>query len=183
MAPSTEPSLLGPFVLFVGLALLATVDVVADLGGGAPGLHEAVEVAIALLAASSAAVFLRRWLEQRRDHRRLEGRLSQSEEEARRWQQEAGRWRDESQEHARGVGVAIDRQFDAWGLSPAERDVALLLLKGLSLKEAADVRQASERTVRQQARAVYRKGGLAGRAELAAFFLEDLLAPVSERGG
>ena len=39
------------------------------------------------------------------------------------------------------------------------------------------MRDASERTVRQQALAVYAKSGLGGRAELAAFFLEDLLAP------
>jgi hypothetical protein len=32
-------------------------------------------------------------------------------------------------------------------------------------------------TVRQHAVAVYRKSGLAGRAELSAFFLEDLLLP------
>lgn len=54
---------------------------------------------------------------------------------------------------------------------------ALLLLKGLSHKVIAEVRATSERTVRQQALAVYRKAGLAGRAELAAFFLEDLLLP------
>jgi len=37
-----------------------------------------------------------------------------------------------------------------------------------------------ERTVRQHAVAVYRKSGLSGRAELSAFFLEDLLLPVDE---
>jgi hypothetical protein len=35
--------------------------------------------------------------------------------------------------------------------------------------------------VRHQALAVYRKSGLGGRAELAAFFLEDLLLPISQR--
>jgi hypothetical protein len=35
--------------------------------------------------------------------------------------------------------------------------------------------------VRQQAIAVYRKSGLAGRAELSAFFLEDLLLPIDSR--
>ena len=70
---------------------------------------------------------------------------------------------------------AIDRQFDRWELTPAEREVGLLLLKGLSLREIAEVRGTSERTTREQARNVYRKGGLAGRAELSAFFLEDLL--------
>ena len=53
------------------------------------------------------------------------------------------------------------------------------MLKGLSFKEIAPVRGTSERTVRQQALAVYAKAGLAGRAELAAFFLEDLLVPAT----
>jgi DNA-binding NarL/FixJ family response regulator len=56
--------------------------------------------------------------------------------------------------------------------------VALLLLKGLSLKEIAAVRATSERTIRAQARSVYSKAGLTGRASLSAFFLEDLLAPI-----
>lgn len=76
--------------------------------------------------------------------------------------------------------MAIDRQFERWGLFAAEREVALLLLKGLSHKEVASARETSERTVRQQALAVYRKAGLSGRAELAAFFLEDLLLPAPE---
>ena len=79
----------------------------------------------------------------------------------------------------RGLGAAIDAQFDRWGLSSAEREIALLLLKGLSHKEIAVVRQTSEKTVRQQSLAVYRKAGLSGRAELSAFFLEDLLLPVA----
>ena len=62
-------------------------------------------------------------------------------------------------------------------LTPAEREVGLLLLKGLSHKEAADVRNTSETTIRQQALAVYRKAGLRNRADLSAFFLEDLLLP------
>jgi DNA-binding NarL/FixJ family response regulator len=42
---------------------------------------------------------------------------------------------------------------------------------------AATVRGVGETTVRQQSRAIYRKSGLSGRHELAAFFLEDLLGP------
>lgn len=56
--------------------------------------------------------------------------------------------------------------------------MALLLLKGLSHKELAVVRGVSERTVREQARSIYSKGGLTGRTALSAFFLEDLLAPI-----
>jgi DNA-binding CsgD family transcriptional regulator len=90
------------------------------------------------------------------------------------------RWRTESRLLLNGLGEAIDRQFRLWKLTDAEREVALLLLKGLSSKEIAEVRHSSERTVREQARAVYAKAGLNGRAALAAYFLEDLLAPADD---
>jgi DNA-binding CsgD family transcriptional regulator len=71
----------------------------------------------------------------------------------------------------------MESQFERWGLTGAERDVALRLLKGQSHKEIAYVTGRSERTIRQHAVAVYQKSGLHGRAELAAFFLEDLPLP------
>lgn len=90
------------------------------------------------------------------------------------------RWRSEARSLLNGLGEAIDAQFSRWNLTEAEREVALLLLKGLSLKEIATVRASSERTIRAQARSLYSKGGLTGRAALSAFFLEDLLAPIEE---
>jgi DNA-binding NarL/FixJ family response regulator len=77
-----------------------------------------------------------------------------------------------------GLGEAIEAQFSRWNLTEAEREVALLLLKGLSLKEIAAVRASTERTVRAQAHSLYSKAELTGRAALSAFFLEDLLAPI-----
>ena len=88
------------------------------------------------------------------------------------------RWRAEARTLLNGLGEAMEAQFSRWNLTEAEREVALLLLKGLSLKEIAAVRNTSERTVRAQARALYSKAGLSGRAALSAFFLEDLLAPI-----
>lgn len=87
-------------------------------------------------------------------------------------------WRDETRALLRGLGEAIDRQFLTWKLTEAERHVGLLILKGLSLREIAAARVTSERTIRAQARSIYAKAGLSGRAALSAFFLEDLLAPV-----
>lgn len=84
-------------------------------------------------------------------------------------------WRARAQTLLRGLGEALDRQFDTWALTPTEKDTALLLLKGFSHKEIANLKQRSERTGRQHAIAVYRKSGLSGRAELAAFFFEDML--------
>ena len=93
------------------------------------------------------------------------------------------RWRTESRALLNGLGQAIETQFQRWNLTDAEREVALLLLKGLSTKEIAAVRGSSERTVREQARAVYSKSSLTGRAALSAFFLEDLLAPIEGLAG
>lgn len=76
-----------------------------------------------------------------------------------------------------GLGAVIDREFDAWGLTSAEQEVAQLLLKGLSHKEIASVRGVGSPTVRQQAQRVYRKAGVTGRADLAAYFLEDVMVP------
>ncbi len=92
------------------------------------------------------------------------------------------RWRSETRTLLNGLGEAINTQFGRWNLTDAEREVALLLLKGLSTKEIAAVRGGSERTVREHARAIYSKAGLTGRAALSAFFLEDLLAPIEGLG-
>jgi len=96
---------------------------------------------------------------------------------------EAEQWKKESSELIQGLGVAIEHQFERWSLTKAEAEVGLFLLKGLSHKEIAAIRQTSERTVREQSRALYRKSALSGRSSLSAFFLEDLLLPHSDRTG
>ena len=82
----------------------------------------------------------------------------------------------------------IYAKFDAWKLSPSERDVALLLIKGLSTQEISDLRDTRTGTVKSQSSAIYQKADVAGRNELAAYFVEDMLAgetilPMGEAGG
>jgi len=89
-------------------------------------------------------------------------------------------WQDKAAQYIKGLSESIDEQMNLWELTRAEKEVALLLLKGFSLRELADMRGTSERTVRQQATRVYEKAGLRGRAELSAFFLEDLMLPTEE---
>jgi DNA-binding CsgD family transcriptional regulator len=96
-------------------------------------------------------------------------------------QAERDAWRTGAERALAGFGRAIDDRFEAWSLTPAEREVALALLKGKTHKQIAAATGRSERTVRQHAIAVYEKSGLAGRAELAAFFLEDLILPQPPR--
>ena len=88
------------------------------------------------------------------------------------------RWRSDSRTLLTGLGEAINAQFSRWNLTDAEREVALLLLKGLSHKEVATIRAVSERTIREQSRSIYTKSGRSGRSALSAFFLEGLLAPI-----
>lgn len=70
----------------------------------------------------------------------------------------------------------IEHQFTEWGLSAAERDVAMLAIKGLSISEMAEIRQTREGTIKAQCAAVYRKAGVAGRLQLISLFIEDLIA-------
>jgi DNA-binding CsgD family transcriptional regulator len=161
-----------PSLIMAAVAALATADVVDDLHSGGELLHMALEVIIIAVAAAGAVVLWFQLVRARTTNRVLRADLTKARAEMQRFQAE-------SQDLMRGLGEAIDRQFARWQLSPAEREVALLLLKGLSHKDAAEARSTSERTVRQQALSVYRKAGLAGRAELAAFFLEDLLLPTA----
>ena len=90
---------------------------------------------------------------------------------------EGTQWRTDMRELLKGLSSAIDAQFERWQLTSAEREIALLLLKGLSHKEIAALRDTSERTIRQQAQSIYGKSNLSGRAALSAFFLEDMLLP------
>lgn len=69
----------------------------------------------------------------------------------------------------------LEEHFRDWGLTPAERDVALFSIKGMSLQEIATLRQTSEGTVKAQTNAIYRKSGVSGRAQLLSLFVEDLM--------
>jgi DNA-binding NarL/FixJ family response regulator len=157
----------------VAIATMLIVDLVAD-SAGTSLLHVMLELAATAVAVAAATGLVLRWVAARRA---LERRVGDLDERLRSASADAERWREEAREALEGLGAAIERQCDRWELTEAERAVALLLLKGLSMKEVADARGTAERTARQQALAVYRKAGLGGRAELSAFFLEDLLLP------
>ena len=161
-------------VLFVAIAGLIGVDVIADYRSGTEAGHLLTEAAVMVAAFAGAAMLWRQLRSVRQEAKRLSVDLAVA-------RQEAEGFRNEAHDALRGLGEAIDRQFIRWQLSPAEREVGLLLLKGLSHKEVAAARSISETTIRQQALAIYRKSGLHNRAELSAFFLEDLLLPAAQR--
>jgi DNA-binding CsgD family transcriptional regulator len=76
----------------------------------------------------------------------------------------------------------MQERFAQWGLTAAERDVALFSIKGLSTAEIAAMRDTSEGTVKAQTNAIYRKAGVSGRPQLLGLFIEDLMdGPVTGR--
>jgi DNA-binding CsgD family transcriptional regulator len=169
--------LIGVLVAFVAVALLAGMDVALDLHEGTTFAHVLTEGAVFLVGLIGTVSMARRLRSAVRGERAAREEALALAKQLEATRAEAARWRGEARDLLLGLGAALDRQFERWALSPAEKEVALLLLKGLSHKELAEVRSITEATARQQARAVYRKAGLSGRSELAAFFLEDLLLP------
>ena len=166
---------LGIAVALGVLAALGATDLVLDRKEAGWGFHFAVELAFLVLLLLSAGVLLGRWTSARRERDLVSLALQRK-------QSEMTEWRDTAQVFLEGLGDQIERQFVRWEFTDAESAVALLLLKGYSHAEIAGIFSKSERTVRQQAVAVYRKSDLAGRAQLAAYFLEDLLLPSQRKG-
>jgi DNA-binding CsgD family transcriptional regulator len=64
-------------------------------------------------------------------------------------------------------------------ITPTEKEIALLLGKGLSMQEIVDIRHVKRKSVRQQSTGIYTRAGVANRHELSAYFIEDLLLPVA----
>jgi DNA-binding CsgD family transcriptional regulator len=168
----------GPLPLAALLGIIAvagTVDLVLDRPERWLTLHTVYELSLIVLSLGGAVWLWRGWRRAELQGDRLQRSLAvrQAERDA---------WRAQAEKALAGLAVAVERQFEAWQLTPAERSVALQLLKGASHREIAARTGRSERTIRQQAAAVYRKAGVEGRAELAGWFLEGLPLPAPVHG-
>lgn len=89
-------------------------------------------------------------------------------------------FRNKNREVLRNMRDAILSQFQGWGLSPSETRIAEFLIRGYSTRQVGAMLKKSERTVRNQALAVYRKSGMTGRSDLSAFFLQDIMGEEEE---
>ena len=165
-AGSPSPLALG--ALLLAIAAFGTADLVLDRPARWLSPHTLIELGFVALCLAAVACLWRGWMRARRGLEVSAQRLAEREAER-------DAWRRRTDQLLRGLGAEIEAQLARWSLTPAEQEVALLLLKGLGHKEIASVTARSERTVRQHAVALYRKAGVAGRAELSAFFLEDLI--------
>lgn len=145
-----------PAIILAAASLFFAYDIVADLTDGSESLlHMAIESLVFI------AISIVLFAELRRVNRLKKAVLQERGKAAR----------------LSGELLAVMRsEFAEWGLSTSESEVALLLIKGLSMREISEAREVKEKTIRQQATSVYAKSGCAGRHELVARFIEDLMS-------
>jgi DNA-binding NarL/FixJ family response regulator len=159
-------------MLFIALLVVIILgnfgDFIVDYGEGASLPHLLKEGAVILASLAMLAWLLHDLYRQRRELEALRREIAAS--------RDAGiRPPAETFEGRRRLADAIQQQFRQWQLTGSEQEVGLLLLKGLSFKEIAALRETHEKTVRAQATAIYRKAGVSGRHAFAAWFIEDFL--------
>lgn len=92
--------------------------------------------------------------------------------------------RDRAREGVKRVSgefqTMLEDHFCKWSLTPAEKDVALFAIKGMSTKEIASLRKTSEGTIKAQSASVYRKAGVSSRTQLLSLFVEELFLEQDE---
>ena len=137
-------------------ALFFIGDVVVDLSQGdhLDDVHMILET-VAALALSAGVIYLMREL------RDLTNRMAAMELGIR---------------AARGeMTNLIDAFFDQWRLTHSEREIALMVLKGVDNESIARMRGTAPSTVRAQCTRIYAKAQVDGRAQLLSIFMEELL--------
>ncbi|NVO27969.1 helix-turn-helix transcriptional regulator [Donghicola sp. C2-DW-16] len=69
----------------------------------------------------------------------------------------------------------MDEQFEKWGLTPSEQDIATFLVKGFSTAEIAELRGSAEGTVKTHLNSIYRKSGSRNRTEVLSLLLDCIM--------
>ena len=113
-------------LLLAGILLAAIIGGAVDLALDAPDTWLSVHVIyeLVLIGASLTGFYFlwRGWFRTRHD-------LSETRHELAEQKEERDAWRASAESVLTGFGRAIDARFRAWQLTPAESEVALLLLK------------------------------------------------------
>lgn len=155
-------------ILFL-ISIFTVMDIFEDMLEGAPLKHIIPEFIVVLATATTSTYLFLKFASNRFV------RLTQAELNVMKAQTSATEWQNKAKELTLGLSQAITKQLEDWRLTKAEQEIAFLLIKGMSVNEISEIRNTSPQTTRQQSSIIYRKSGLEGRAQLAAFFIEDIL--------
>lgn len=155
------------FIFFVYLLTFTLFDVIEDISQGVPFNHWLHELIIA--ASSIVFILYKVVLAVKRDKT-----IHDYEEKIDKANLEVDFYKKKIHSFKDGINEILDQQFKIWGLTTSEQDIALLIIKGLSMKEIAETRHTSEATIRQQCSSIYKKSNLENRNQLSSYFLEDI---------
>lgn len=147
---------------------LNAVDVFTDLQLNVPTWHVISEGIIVFISGVLGLYLIH-------DIRQSTRRLEKLSQELLLSNRKVGQLNDDMKKAREQYSESVKQQLEQWQLTNSEKEVAMLMLKGLNFQEISVVRNTKEKTVRQQASSVYSKSGLDGRHELSAWFLEDFI--------
>jgi DNA-binding NarL/FixJ family response regulator len=136
--------LLGMFFIIMGLYTSYEVyDELQDLMANNETIwHVSVEILVVLITLSGLVYFVYIINQQSKKQKTLEVNLVKIKKDL---ESSNIKLQDGKKEYQK----VIQWQFSEWRLSPSEKEVALLILKGLSLKDIANCRSTREKTVRR----------------------------------
>lgn len=167
---ASRQGLFSVFVLFVFAS--SAIEIAYEFGDGETIVTMADDILWFVVSAVVLTVLLYERRQQQIELGYLSGQLSSA-------RGKLAKLDAKSKELASQYRAVMQKQFEAWSLSASEQDIVILMLKGLSFREIAALRQTRDKTVRQQASSIYRKAGVSGRNELIAWLFDDLLEPVT----
>lgn len=127
-------------LVLIVFAVFFIIDIILDLNEGIPLSHiwhEAVlfSLAIGAILWQVRIIFRKNIYISSLNTELLETKKSYQE------------WKEKTHAKTQELGHLIENEFGLWHLSQSEKDVALLLIKGFSMKEIADIRKTHEKTV------------------------------------
>jgi len=159
-------------LFFLCLLIMVVFDIYFDFQNSIPVKYLLFETLIFFLSLVGFYFFVSRALalQEKKSQKiqKLEGEIIEKQNHVERLTYRVNSYKD-------ALAHEIEQTFKRWAFTKAESQVAALLLKGLSLKEIAEVRNCHENTVRSQCTSIYKKSKLNNRSQLSSYFLDDLI--------
>jgi len=156
-------------LLFFTIVIISSItDIIADIKQGANAAHIFQETLIACVALLLLLTLLYQTKDEKNKNKKLLRSLAEANALTTKTSQELL--------NAKKVfGDEISKQFLNWKLTKSEADIALFTLKGFNAKEIANLRNSSEKTIRNQLTSVYRKSDLTSKHAFIAWFMDGLI--------
>ena len=155
-------------ILLTAYAAYEVYDELTDLGQGESPLTVWMEILI-VTASLGFVFYITRLLYKNMIH---QARMKQTLEQVRQQLHSSNQRLQQGKEAFRET---VEWQLNEWQFTQTQKEIAFLLLKGMSAKEIADERFVQEKTIRNHLSAIYEKSGMPGKHVFCAWFFEGLL--------